>query len=103
MAELRDQTVLGMHNWLYFAEQEQQGHVDYKGWIKRSDTGRVMPRFKIFSLNKFKSILFAAQSIRDDATYELPWSHKTLQWLPCWYLARARDESIYCLLSGYAR
>lgn len=52
MAELRDQTVLGMHNWLYFAEQEQQGHVDYKGWIKRSDTGRVMPRFKIFSLNK---------------------------------------------------
>ncbi|KAH8417159.1 hypothetical protein KR222_005192 [Zaprionus bogoriensis] len=40
MAELRDQTVLGMHNWLYFAEQEQQGHVDYKGWIKRADTGR---------------------------------------------------------------
>ncbi|EDV94940.1 poly(U)-specific endoribonuclease homolog [Drosophila grimshawi] len=40
MAELRDQKVLGMHNWLYFAEQEQQGHVDYKGWMNRVDTGR---------------------------------------------------------------
>lgn len=41
MAELRDQNVLGMHNWLYFAEQEQQGHVDYKGWLDREETGRV--------------------------------------------------------------
>ncbi|EDW66742.1 endoribonuclease CG2145 [Drosophila virilis] len=40
MAELRDQKVLGMHNWLYFAEQEQQGHVNYKGWLNRFDTGR---------------------------------------------------------------
>ncbi|XP_023176135.2 poly(U)-specific endoribonuclease homolog [Drosophila hydei] len=40
MAELRDRKVLGMHNWLYFAEQEQQGHVDYKGWLNRVETGR---------------------------------------------------------------
>lgn len=42
MAELRGETVLGLHNWLYFAEQEQQGHVDYKGWISRAETGRVL-------------------------------------------------------------
>ncbi|XP_030374549.1 poly(U)-specific endoribonuclease homolog [Scaptodrosophila lebanonensis] len=40
MAEIRDQRVLGLHNWIYFAEQEQLGHVDYKGWLKRVDLGR---------------------------------------------------------------
>lgn len=47
MAELRGDTVLGLHNWLYFAEQEQQGHVDYKGWISRADTGRVFVKLLI--------------------------------------------------------
>ncbi|EDW15117.1 poly(U)-specific endoribonuclease homolog [Drosophila mojavensis] len=57
MAELRDQNVLGMHNWLYFAEQEQQGHVDYKGWLDREETGRpnqfaLAVRMSFFGINK---------------------------------------------------
>ncbi|KAH8381885.1 hypothetical protein KR009_000766 [Drosophila setifemur] len=40
MAEIRDQKVLGLHNWLYFAYQEQTGNVDYKGWIKHQNMGK---------------------------------------------------------------
>ncbi|XP_068157528.1 endoribonuclease CG2145 [Drosophila tropicalis] len=40
MAEVRNHNVLGLHNWLYFAEQEQQGHIDYKGWLKHLDMGK---------------------------------------------------------------
>ncbi|XP_062123023.1 endoribonuclease CG2145 isoform X1 [Drosophila sulfurigaster albostrigata] len=57
LAENRENSVLGLHNWLYFAEQEQQGHVDYKGWIKRADTGRqhqfaLSLRFAFFGIQK---------------------------------------------------
>lgn len=41
MAELRDQKVLGLHNWLYFADQEQRGNVDYKGWLSHQNMGKV--------------------------------------------------------------
>ncbi|ALC45887.1 CG3303 [Drosophila busckii] len=41
MAEIRNQNVLGLHNWIYFAEQEHQGHADYKGWISRVDSGKL--------------------------------------------------------------
>lgn len=77
MAELRGETVLGMHNWLYFAEQEQQGHVDYKGWISRAETGRVL-----YINNRYFQFLiyfpFAAQWIRHDVAYELLWRDETL-------------------------
>lgn len=57
LAEIREHSVLGLHNWLYFAEQEQQGHVDYKGWLKRADTGRhnqfaLTLRFSFFGIQK---------------------------------------------------
>ncbi|KAH8307538.1 hypothetical protein KR044_000765 [Drosophila immigrans] len=57
LAETREHSVLGLHNWLYFAEQEHQGHVDYKGWIKRADTGRhnqfvLSFRFAFFGIQK---------------------------------------------------
>lgn len=41
MAEIRDQKVLGLHNWLYFADQEQRGNVDYKGWLNHKEMGKV--------------------------------------------------------------
>ncbi|XP_039493373.1 poly(U)-specific endoribonuclease homolog [Drosophila santomea] len=40
MAETRDQKVLGLHNWLYFADQEQRGNVDYKGWLSHKEMGK---------------------------------------------------------------
>ncbi|XP_050335843.1 endoribonuclease CG2145 [Bactrocera neohumeralis] len=35
LAELRDETILGLHNWIYFHEQEAQGNLDYKGFIEK--------------------------------------------------------------------
>ncbi|XP_022222277.2 poly(U)-specific endoribonuclease homolog [Drosophila obscura] len=40
MAELRDQKVLGLHNWIYFADQEQRGNIDYKGWLSHLEMGK---------------------------------------------------------------
>ncbi|SPP84280.1 poly(U)-specific endoribonuclease homolog [Drosophila guanche] len=40
MAEIRDQKVLGLHNWLYFADQEQRGNIDYKGWLSHLEMGK---------------------------------------------------------------
>lgn len=69
MAELRDRKVLGMHNWLYFAEQEQQGHVDYKGWLNRVETGRVRSincfNCKILNIASFTMfIIYSTISLR---------------------------------------
>ncbi|XP_037732770.1 poly(U)-specific endoribonuclease homolog [Drosophila subpulchrella] len=57
MAEIRDQKVLGLHNWLYFADQEQRGNVDYKGWLSHMETGKnnqmvLSVRYTFQNLNK---------------------------------------------------
>lgn len=33
LAELRGEMVLGLHNWVYFAEQEQLENLNYQGYI----------------------------------------------------------------------
>ncbi|XP_004518357.1 poly(U)-specific endoribonuclease homolog [Ceratitis capitata] len=35
LAELREESILGLHNWIYFHEQEMQGNLDYKGFIEK--------------------------------------------------------------------
>ncbi|XP_036341580.1 poly(U)-specific endoribonuclease homolog [Rhagoletis pomonella] len=35
LAEVREDTILGLHNWVYFHDQEQQGNLDYKGFIEK--------------------------------------------------------------------
>ncbi|XP_053969373.1 endoribonuclease CG2145 [Anastrepha ludens] len=42
LAELREDSVLGLHNWIYFHEQEQQGNLDYKGFIDKIHLDKVM-------------------------------------------------------------
>lgn len=44
--EIKNGTVIGLHNWVYFLEQEKAGKVDYMGYIKKVDLGNV-------SLSKF--------------------------------------------------
>ena len=42
LAEIRDHNVLGLHNWVYFHEQERLGNLDYKGYINKLDLGKVI-------------------------------------------------------------
>ncbi|XP_065371027.1 endoribonuclease CG2145-like [Calliphora vicina] len=35
LGEIRKKTVLGLHNWVYFSDQERLGHMDYKGYIEK--------------------------------------------------------------------
>ncbi|KAH8271189.1 hypothetical protein KR018_001079 [Drosophila ironensis] len=67
MAEIRDQKVLGLHNWLYFADQEQRGNVDYKGWIKHQEMGKhnqmlVSLRHTFYNIQKPYSGFFVGTS-----------------------------------------
>lgn len=39
LSELKNGTIMGLHNWVYFYDQEKAGKVDYKGYIKKVDIG----------------------------------------------------------------
>jgi poly(U)-specific endoribonuclease len=41
VTEIKNGTVIGMHNWLYFYEEEKAGKVDYKGYSRKLDLGNV--------------------------------------------------------------
>lgn len=41
LAEIKNNTVTGLHNWVYFYEQEKAGKIDYKGYMKKVDIGTV--------------------------------------------------------------
>ena len=62
LAEKKNSTLIGMHNWIYMYEMEKAGHVDYKGWIRKLDLGNkgavVKVRFTYDSLNKPVNGLF---------------------------------------------
>lgn len=42
LAEIRNKTVLGLHNWVYFGEQESMGNLDYKGFIEKEALEEVL-------------------------------------------------------------
>lgn len=56
LAENKNNTIIGLHNWIYMYEMEKAGHVDYKGWIKKLDLGQrgsvVKIRFAFDNLSK---------------------------------------------------
>lgn len=41
LAEIKDRSILGLHNWIYFHEQEKLGHLDYKGHINKLNLEKV--------------------------------------------------------------
>lgn len=43
MNEIKNNEISGLHNWIYFYEQEQDSkhHLDYKGYIKSLHFGNV--------------------------------------------------------------
>lgn len=57
LAENKNSTIIGLHNWIYMYEMEKAGRVDYKGWIRKLDLGGskgtvVKLRFAYDNLNK---------------------------------------------------
>lgn len=41
LSEVKKQKIIGLHNWIYFAEAEEKGELNYKGWFGETDFGRV--------------------------------------------------------------
>jgi len=35
--EVKNGTIIGLHNWIYFYEEEKAGRLNYKGYIKKLD------------------------------------------------------------------
>lgn len=41
LSEVKRGKIIGLHNWIYFAEGERLGVLNYKGWVKIIDLGEV--------------------------------------------------------------
>lgn len=41
MGELKRDEVGGLHNWIFFANEEENRRVDYMGYLKKLDLGKV--------------------------------------------------------------
>lgn len=48
LSEMKNGALSGLHNWLYFYDEESKGFIDYKGYMKKVEFGNVS--FKLFSL-----------------------------------------------------
>lgn len=66
LTEVKNDTVIGLHNWVYFYEEEKAGHIDYKGYIKKIDLGNrgsiLKYRFDLNNLQKPVNTLFIGTS-----------------------------------------
>ncbi|KAI8125385.1 putative poly(U)-specific endoribonuclease [Lucilia cuprina] len=64
--EVKNGTIIGLHNWVYFHDEEKAGHLDYKGYLNQLDLGtkgKVMKvRFTHNGLNKPVNTLFIGTS-----------------------------------------
>uniref|UniRef100_U5EP18 Putative polyu-specific endoribonuclease n=1 Tax=Corethrella appendiculata TaxID=1370023 RepID=U5EP18_9DIPT len=64
--EIKNGTVIGLHNWLYFHDVEKSGHIDYKGYTKKLDLGNkgsiVKVRLSFDNIDKPSNSLFIGTS-----------------------------------------
>lgn len=37
LSEIKKGKIIGLHNWIYFADEEKSGNINYKGWLKQVD------------------------------------------------------------------
>lgn len=45
LSEVKNGTVMGLHNWIYMSEAERTGDLNYQGWLKKIDLGNVRTIF----------------------------------------------------------
>ncbi|XP_059615283.1 endoribonuclease CG2145-like [Phlebotomus argentipes] len=66
LAELKNNSVIGLHNWIFMHEVEKSGHLDYKGYIRKQDLGSsgsiAKIRFSYDNINKPVNSLFVGTS-----------------------------------------
>ncbi|XP_061400797.1 endoribonuclease CG2145 [Musca vetustissima] len=64
--EVKNGTIIGLHNWVYFADEEKAGRLDYKGYLNQIDLGNkakvLKVRFTHKGLNKPVNTLFVGTS-----------------------------------------
>lgn len=41
LSEIKRGKIIGLHNWIYFAEAEKKGDLNYKGWLRNINLGNV--------------------------------------------------------------
>lgn len=41
VSEIKNGTLSGLHNWLYYYDEEKAGRIDYKGYLKKLSLGTV--------------------------------------------------------------
>lgn len=66
LSETKNGTITGLHNWVYFHDEEVAGRIDYKGWLKKVELGRkgavVKYRFSHNNINKPVNAMFVGTS-----------------------------------------
>ncbi|XP_037933502.1 poly(U)-specific endoribonuclease homolog [Teleopsis dalmanni] len=64
--EVKNGTIIGLHNWVYFYDEEKAGHLNYKGYLNQLDLGSkgkvLKVRFTHNGLNKPVNTLFVGTS-----------------------------------------
>lgn len=63
LSEVKNGTVMGLHNWIYLFEIENAGDLNYKGWTKKIDLGNVRQTIKL--LNWISTHTFHFSSIAE--------------------------------------
>lgn len=56
LSEIKKGKIMGLHNWIYFADAEKSGELNYRGWVGKSELGDV--RFNFQSKNFIDKIFF---------------------------------------------
>lgn len=63
LSEVKRGKIIGLHNWIYFAETEKQGELNYKGWVKIIDLGEVRKLKRLKSMSNFLNSVFRKQRL----------------------------------------
>lgn len=45
VSEVKNGTVMGLHNWIYLSQEEKADKLNYYGWLKKIDLGNVSAKF----------------------------------------------------------
>lgn len=70
--EVKNGTIIGLHNWVYFHEEEKAGHLDYKGYLSQLDLGTVKNFFSFF-VNFNLHFTFIIESKSFESTLHTQW------------------------------
>ncbi|XP_055676866.1 endoribonuclease CG2145-like [Lutzomyia longipalpis] len=66
LAEIKNNSVIGLHNWIFLHDVEKSGHLDFKGYIRKQDLGTsgsiAKIRFSYDNINKPVNSLFVGTS-----------------------------------------